>query len=818
MQKKYFFMKNKQFFLLFGLVFTTFSLISWSCSKQTSKENLSITNQKTNPKTDQKDIEKIRDELKARLNSEYQNFENLPSKQAYQNFGKKLDEIRVDLEKLFKNPDLENKQRDWDNTKKSLDYQLEKQNYQIDHLTKLIIGSFNDILKPIEKKQEVPEQPKQEIPADKVNQYYEKLKEITPKGQNWAIIKDGKRIVADQYKYDFPDHEYKYFIQKFGGGPARVIGLENSDGLVEYPYGKTKKLPENLKSQLNQEAKKAGQPLYDNAAYRTFVVPKFDSSGKITSIEIPEHQKGDTSPALHVDEATGQLLRGGPGRVGLPRILPNQEYKNLTKNSIGVEIVNGDFLKFRPDGGQGEPEYLDPKEIVHFSKGFHGTMNILDYKKEDGQKYPLTWYFITNAHVLNRLLVANDYHPDSIYGRDEDAYNSYNRQYNTWSLVLTKIKNDVDLNNIMPTTGESRRDAYYDTIRISVRTKSSNLHNAGKQLDQSNNYQIYSDKLNNNQEVPKNAELNVKTVVFGTNVFEKKPGDFTEQEKYKNMEEILDFAIMELTFDNEDQAKLITGDWYKERQDAKNNQKQGTIISDTNLLNEQEYEKLAPNQFYGLGFPVSEGELNSTLNEYQNKQAWDTRKYSLSPHVNKDHELYFNRDLSNPKLKDGGDLSWSRSYRSFINKPGLTDLFISNAYVSSGFIKVTKYDQHSRTFKETPYLFWGLGTLLDNFTAGAGMSGTGVYKDDKLYSLVFANDRLASTALTLNLRSYGHDYNGYYGKYSLPKYDLIYGSKHQRKSYFQAMQQLYKGKNIKTYLFPNGFDDSNKVDVFGDWK
>ncbi|CNS11096.1 Uncharacterised protein [Salmonella enterica subsp. enterica serovar Typhimurium str. DT104] len=112
----------------------------------------------------------------------------------------------------------------------------------------------------------------------------------------------------------------------------------------------------------------------------------------------------------------------------------------------------------------------------------------------------------------------------------------------------------------MPTTGESRRDAYYDTIRISVRTKSSNLHNAGKQLDQSNNYQIYSDKLNNNQEVPKNAELNVKTVVFGTNVFEKKPGDFTEQEKYKNMEEILDFAIMELTFDNEDQAKLITGD------------------------------------------------------------------------------------------------------------------------------------------------------------------------------------------------------------------------------------------------------------------
>ncbi|AJC50077.1 Ig-specific serine endopeptidase MIP [Mesomycoplasma flocculare] len=818
MKKKYFFMKKNPFLLIYALSFASVLLISLSCKTHIKKENSTEQRQQNVDQSQQIKTENIREDLKNRIDSSYQSFENSPSAASYQELKKNFDKFKVDLAKLFKGADLEQKQREWDNAFKTLDYQVKKTNYQVDNLTKLIIGSFREVLKPVEKKQEKETPPRQEIPADKVNQYYEKLKEIIPKGQNWAIVKDGKRIVEDQYQYDFPDHEWRYLIEKFGGGPAKIIGLENPDGLSEYPRGKTKKLPANLKAKIDEQAKQNGQPLYDNAAYRTFVVPKFDSSGKITGIDIPQHQKGDTSPAIHVDKETGQILRGGPGRVGLPRMLPNEEYKKLTKNAIAIHIRNGSFLKFRPDGQEGIPEYLDPKEIVHFSKGWHGTLNILDYKKEDNGTYPLTWYFITNAHVLNRLLLANDYHAGKIYGRDEDAYNSYNRQYNTWSLSLTKIKSSVGLNNIMTTTGETRKDNYYDTVNISIRTKTTNIHNGGKQLDVSANFATQDDKLNNNQELPKDAELNAKTIVFGTNVFEKKPGDYTDQEKYKNMEELLDFAIMELTFDNEQQAKVITQDWYNDHKDTKTNDKTSTITSEANLLEKNQYEQLPANQFYGLGFPVSEGELNSTLNEYKNKQAWQTRKFSVSPYVNKDHDLYFNSDLTNPKLKDGGDLSWTRSYRSFVNKPGLTDLFISNAYVSNGFIKVTKFDKSTNTFKETPYLFWGLGTLLDNFTAGGGMSGTGVYKNNKLYSLVFANDRTASTALTLNLRSYGHEYNGYYGSYNLPKYDLIYGSKHQRKSYFQAMQQLYTGKSIKTYLFPNGFDDAHKVDVFGDWK
>ncbi|MFL0973860.1 hypothetical protein, partial [Mycoplasmopsis synoviae] len=54
-------------------------------------------------------------------------------------------------------------------------------------------------------------------------------------------------------------------------------------------------------------------------------------------------------------------------------------------------------------------------------------------------------------------------------------------------------------------------------------------------------------------------------------------------------------------------------------------------------------------------------------------------------------------------------------------------------------------------------------------------------------------------------RSEGESYNGFYGKYQLEEYDLIYGGgKNQRTSYRQALESL--DANIKTALFPNGIN------------
>lgn len=487
MKKKKFFSKNKAVFLFFGLSFS--ALMLFSCGEKAEvinekKGNSQTKSELSSDKTGQNFDENLKKSLENQLNSSYANFESSPSESAYQNFAKKLDEIKASLPKLFENPDLEQKQNAWENAKKTLEVQLQKTSYKTDNLTKLIIGSFLDVLKPVEKRPEQPEHKPEEIPEDRVNQYYNQLNQIAPKGQNWSIVKDGKRSVEDQYLYDQPDNEWRYFLEKYGGGGAKVIGLDDPDGLLDYPLGKTKRLPQNLKATIDAKAKQVNQPLYDNASQRTFVVPKYDESGKITGIEIPEHHRGDTSPAIHLDPNSGQVLRGGPGRVGLPRILPNQEYKKLTKNAIAVTFRNGKYLKTH-NGKDGDPDYLPPEQVVHFSDQHRGTLNIIDYKKEDDGKYPLTWYFLTNAHVLNRLQVANDYHSGKIYGRDDDAYNSHNRQYNTWSIEFTKIKDSVGLNNIMTTTGESRKDTYYDSVNLTVRTKNSNIHNAGKELDSS---------------------------------------------------------------------------------------------------------------------------------------------------------------------------------------------------------------------------------------------------------------------------------------------------------------------------------------------
>lgn len=87
------------------------------------------------------------------------------------------------------------------------------------------------------------------------------------------------------------------------------------------------------------------------------------------------------------------------------------------------------------------------------------------------------------------------------------------------------------------------------------------------------------------------------------------------------MEELLDFAIMEVTFDNEKQAKTITKDWYDDHKDQKTNDKSTAITSDADFLQDNQYENLPANQFYGLGFPLTEAETNQTLNEFKNKNA-----------------------------------------------------------------------------------------------------------------------------------------------------------------------------------------------------
>lgn len=725
----------------------------------------------------------------------------------------------------------------------ALEKSLEESGYSNSETVSLILNSFHQYFEPKEEKEQPHKKPQQPaISQDRINQYVKKIEAIKPKGQNRAKFNpDGTRIVTDQYEYDNPKSDLDYFTAIYSG-EATVVGSTqgNPDGLTNWDPNNTK----TFSQQLNQQARTENQPLPGNAWFRGFSTP--DGHGKI---HIPTTQRALTTPALQV-LSDGKIF-GAPGEYGLPRVIPNEKYKKLINSAVSISVSNAHVWDKIVDKDTGEErasqqeyskgnttrvdDYVEPTQVVHRHDNFKGTFNIIDYKLPEGNTYPLTWYFITNAHVANAFQLANDT-GNGVYGRDYDVFDTHNRQYNTDKLNFFKLKPDVDIKTIIPLI--QNQDRFYDKLSIKVRDKTGTPNN--NQTYDSNN----AIKLGDNNK-PIEDNLNARTIVIGTNPFKTSIGDYTNQDLWKNKEEFMDFAVVEITFDNEEQARTITGKWYEEHsnKDAHKNDKKNisnTITSDLNLLDSDQYKKFGKNELYSLGYPASKfekrsGTLEQLRRDYTGKEdEFDTIvNFSLSATVNKPTELYYKTKSEDKnileKFEGGGDLSWSRSFRSFVNLPGLNDLFITSPYISNGTIKIRKYNKEAHKFEEIPYVFWGLATNLSNMSGGTGMSGSGVYYKDKLYSLVFAADDRAATNISLNVRSYGHDYHGYYGTYNLPKYDLIYGDGtpngqgDQKKSYFDAMQKLMQSnhesyKNIKTYLFPNGFDDSNRINVFQNQK
>lgn len=592
-----------------------------------------------------------------------------------------------------------------------------------------------------------------EIPESRIREFDSNLESVAPKGQTFVRVNDkNERIVEDQYEFDNPKNEKIFYYSK--GFPGSVIvnnkKLDNVKVNKEEFVAPDKKILQTL----NSYAKNAGQPYYENAQQRVFSLPSYDKDGKPNGLVINNYEQGFTSPSFWGESYS----EGGPGRVGLPRIIPNKDYLDLAKSSIGLTILNGRGINASGTG----------------NLSLHGSMSIIDYQIKSDNSYPTTWYFLTNAHVADNLRLKDDNKdPNKIYGRDYASYNEKDTTNNTVDVSLTKLKQDTPLKSKIPTTIGPDFKNYFDSVSVDV------------------------DK--------------VKTIVIGTNPFNWSPKTFSNQKEYQDVEELLDFAVIEITFKNEQDARLITQNYF----DDKNVHFK---VNDSNLLNDEEYKKFPIKNFYALGWPLSNGESSYTLNEFEDKENFKVRKSAKSVWVNKPTRLFKTTNEEDDAYPDGGEFSWSRSYRSFVNKPGLTDFLISTPVLSSNLFKIEEYDSNKGEFTYRNYLISGQGTILDNLSAAGGISGTSIrLKDKSTYSLLFAGDGRASSSITLNLRSYGYDYKGYYGKYNLPAYDIIYGSVNQRKSYWDAMNKLYGSKNeIKTNLFKDGFGNNSKVDVFKD--
>lgn len=622
----------------------------------------------------------------------------------------------------------------------------------------------------------------------------EKTASLAPGGQTFSIWRDNKRIVEDQYKYDDPKKELEYH-RSLNNIPSQS-GFTTASVLKPFP--ESFNLPStDVLEKLNQQAKDANQPYYQNAQLRGFSLPEIGSDGQIKGILINNFVQPPAVPAYWGNEK----LTGGSNRNGLPRVLPNDTYRKIAKNSFSFGIRNG--RQRDPNDNIENPDAV--KRVIRSDMSF-GTAAILDFEKTENGSYPLKWFFITNAHVAASLRLANDTPSDKtqVWGRDESNYSEEFRQYNTWTITLTKLKNTTPIHSKLPTSIGEGFATYYDSEEVRVKELEGTLYNNGR------DGQYERDSLLVNQTPTK--PLNVRTIVIGTNALKSSPKDFSSQKVYQNIEEVLDFAVVEVNFDNETQAKKMTQDYYNEAQ--RQNHYQGR---EENFLDPKVYEKIPPTDFYGFGWPSTQNESQRTLDRYENPTDFANRRFQVSPWFNKPEALYFNNNPEDKRWEKGGEFAWSRSYRSFVNLPGITDYFITNPTLTSSYFEVY-HAPNEKGDISSPYLISGQGFLIDNFASGGGVSGTSIRdSNEKIYGLQFASDNAASAAFVLALRSYGYDYKGYYGKYNLPSYDIIYGSKNQFKSYFDAMLQLYgdkSDKKLKTNLFPNGFSESTRKDVF----
>lgn len=390
------------------------------------------------------------------------------------------------------------------------------------------------------------------------------------------------------------------------------------------------------------------------------------------------------------------------------------------------------------------------RQIEGRTRTVSGTMWILDYVPTTNGTYPTKWYFATNAHVAKELLT--------------------------------------------------------DLVGISFTFLNPNADIAKQQK------LIKLDSDYTSLNIPGNNDTNfINTVYVATDFLNSKPSDFltpAQADKYKETDEFIDFAVFEVDFEKlvnvqdaflqqggqtedkkekiesaADLAKKVTNDY------ANNKEKHIKFLKTSYLQN---FEKIKgpildnskwQDSLYAVGYPVDvPQQIDGDYNQLGNS-LWTNSFYALLADEQK----------KDPKFQDLGNLlSKHLGYRSFIDKAGVVD----------GFIAIPKVDGLPLQYGNKHYWNMALEYSLFNFAAGGGSSGSSVRnQNNEIVGIIHLGNQRALVSVAAALRSEGYNYNGLYGKYNLPQYDLIFGGgKDQKSSYRQALVTKY-GESFKTNIF-----------------
>lgn len=572
-----------------------------------------------------------------------------------------------------------------------------------------------------------------------------------------------------RFEYDNPEY-IKRLTQQFPGSDFGRSGENIS-------------VTQSQINSFNELAKKHHQDTYDNARLKGFSIPSYKTDGSFDGLSalLTSGRGQGPSWADSVDRNQYQIH-------GLARILPNKTYLKTAEQTFSIKFT------FR------DPKYPDDPNKLRW---IAGTVWILDFEKKDGNSYPTKWYFGTNLHVAHEL-----------------------QKNEIVSVTLSRINKDA------PTRKKFKWLAYDDNFKSFNFSYPENLK--GKQKEESPIKNFYS----------------------AVDFLEKDPKDYltTEQKsKYNDAKEFLDFAVIEADFSkflnnvnvtsanktiqtksstNEELQNVIKDltNEYATREDQHIKFLDKSYLADYSKINyplvgldKSEYAKNG-DQLFAVGYPRSDWdfffkkyidwEYDDLEGKKNNFSLWLNADSRLFDQLENYNEATGKYTLEGERVERGNFLSQQIGYRTFTNRPGVMDSFIGLPAPSNN----NKASDHNLfiTHDNKRLISMGLEYIPRHFAPYGGASGSSIRtKDNKIVGVYHISNLSAGTGIAAALRSEGYDYNKLYGEYNLPQYDLIYGNgSDQRKdvkeaSYRDALKVAYKGKNIKTNLFPNGVDVNN---------
>ncbi|SJZ43612.1 Ig-specific serine endopeptidase MIP [Mycoplasmopsis verecunda] len=548
----------------------------------------------------------------------------------------------------------------------------------------------------------------------------------------------------------------------------------------------------------------------------------------------------------------GQYLRrkywaDPTGDRGTARYIPNEYYKNVLAESYSIMISNANKYLSNASG-----QIADNR----FSQG---TAWILDYHTNTQNQIDKL-YLATNLHVAADIISPQP--NDSIYTNVlsdsamkanadsviqaktklnqiegpvakmeqelQDIEKKYGKDSKEWKELNQKFEEAlVPYNDALKAfkQAEGNITGITTLIRLGHFNSSTPIGNELKQTNKDTHADIFEFD-------PKD----VKIIYAGTNFLNSSPSSYLDANlPYKNLEEMADFAVLEFnlntnqnvynyltpnddegldynSFNNYNDYILYLTSAYQNKDNQSKPANYDLLTTYDDLYKEKltvdnkQVTKVDYN-FLALGFPNAKDD-DDLVNSLSNKNDIPSLAFTSSVWVNKPSK---HRKDNKNSSQLGSGLSQNLALRTFIDKPGLTDIMISNPIINvtdhKGF-EVKYLKEKNSPYQGNSYINYGLGYVLQNWQPAPGGSGSSVRDlNGNIIGITYlaADTNLTSlVSISQALRSPGYNYNGQYGNYNLEQYDLIYGGgQDQRTSYRQALQLIY-GDSYQTKLFPNG--------------